>query len=76
METEEETQRPRQELERDETFLGFVLFRNELKIDSIGAIREMKRGSIEPVMVTGDNIWTGLHVAEQVGLIPKSSSLN
>eukprot|EP00392_Amoebophrya_sp_AT5.2_P011346 g11423.t1 len=64
---------PRSDLEREETFLGFVLFRNELKVDSVAAIRELKRGEIQPIMVTGDNIWTGLHIGEEAGLIPRGA---
>ncbi|CAD7927051.1 unnamed protein product, partial [Amoebophrya sp. A25] len=71
----EAMQAPRESLEQQENFLGFVLFRNEMKVDSVAAIMELKHGGVEPVMVTGDNIWTGIHVAESAGLMPRSALL-
>lgn len=60
---------PRAELETGLTFLGLLLFKNELKVDSAAALAELKRGRIMPVMVTGDNMWTGLRIAEECGIV-------
>jgi len=65
---------PRDHLEQDLTFLGLLLFKNELKQDSKQAIEELKKGGILPVMITGDNVWTGTKIAEQCGIIDVTGS--
>lgn len=62
----------RVELEKDLVFLGLIYFRNELKSDSSAAISELKNGTIAPVIVTGDTMWTGVFVAEKSGILPKN----
>ncbi|CAD7964392.1 unnamed protein product [Amoebophrya sp. A120] len=49
-------------------FLGLIYFRNELKPDSSAAIQILKQGNIRPVILTGDNLFTAVHVAQRVGL--------
>ncbi|CAD7936406.1 unnamed protein product, partial [Amoebophrya sp. A120] len=41
----------------DWRFLGFVLFRNDLRPDSKDAVLALKDGGIQPVIITGDNCW-------------------
>jgi len=65
----------RVDLEQDMAFLGLIYFLNELKSDSSAAIAEMRHGNVDPVMITGDNLWTGIHVAEKVGMLPKNAVL-
>jgi magnesium-transporting ATPase (P-type) len=45
----------RGELERDCMFIGFMLFRNELKSDTGDALSQLKGGGCRVVMITGDN---------------------
>jgi magnesium-transporting ATPase (P-type) len=45
----------RGELERDCMFIGFMLFRNELKSDTADALSQLKGGGCRVVMITGDN---------------------
>jgi magnesium-transporting ATPase (P-type) len=61
----------RSDLEKDATFLGLLYFKNELKPCSAPAIEKLKDGNVKPVMITGDNGWTGVHVAEKCGIVPE-----
>ncbi|CAD7972686.1 unnamed protein product [Amoebophrya sp. A120] len=71
--TEElQTAEKREDLEQDLTFLGLLYFKNELKSCTATAIAELQDAGIFTVMVTGDNLWNGLHVAKECGLIPAS----
>ncbi|CAD7923745.1 unnamed protein product [Amoebophrya sp. A120] len=63
----------RVDLETDMIFLGLIYFLNELKSDSAAAIAELRHGNVDPVMLTGDNLWTGIHVAEKVGMLPRNA---
>ena len=59
----------RSELESDLVFLGLLLFRNELRPCSPAAIKELGHGGIRSRIVTGDNVWTGLRVAGECGVV-------
>ncbi|CAD7929844.1 unnamed protein product [Amoebophrya sp. A25] len=63
----------RVDLETDLMFLGLIYFTNDLKPDSAAAIAELRHGNVDPVMITGDNVWTGVHVAEKAGMLPKNA---
>ena len=54
--------------ERDLQLMGLLLFRNELKPDTAGAIGELKHGGVRPVMITGDNAHCAHYIARQCGL--------
>eukprot|EP00929_Paragymnodinium_shiwhaense_P036539 TRINITY_DN19569_c0_g1_i4.p1 TRINITY_DN19569_c0_g1~~TRINITY_DN19569_c0_g1_i4.p1 ORF type:complete len:1292 (-),score=164.98 TRINITY_DN19569_c0_g1_i4:385-4260(-) len=66
---------PRDQLEADLQLLGLLLFRNEMKPDSLQAIEDLKAGSINCVMCTGDNAVTGTSIARQCGIIGSSSEV-
>ncbi|CAO3599020.1 unnamed protein product [Absidia cylindrospora] len=59
----------RDDLEKDCSFIGFVLFRNMLKHDTADAIAELKGGDTRVVMITGDTALTGVYIARQSGMI-------
>jgi magnesium-transporting ATPase (P-type) len=59
----------RQELERDCMFVGFMLFRNELKSDTGDALAQLKGGGCRVVMITGDNANTACYIARESGMI-------
>lgn len=44
---------PRQEVESDLRFLGFLIMENRLKPETEVIIEEMKLAMIRPIMVTG-----------------------
>lgn len=45
---------PRESVESDLTFLGFLVMKNVLKPESAPVIRLLRNANIRPVMVTGD----------------------
>jgi len=56
-------------------FLGLLQFRNELKPDSASAIAALREGQIRTVMCTGDNVYTGVAIGKQCGLVPEGASV-
>ncbi|KAJ3118511.1 hypothetical protein HK100_000591 [Physocladia obscura] len=62
---------PRATLEKrsEIEFLGFCLFRNEIKEDTPEALQELRDGGCRVVMITGDNVDTGVFVARKCGMI-------
>jgi cation-transporting ATPase 13A3/4/5 len=66
---------PRAEVEKNLKFLGLLQFRNELKPDSASAIAALREGQIRTVMCTGDNVYTGVAIGKQCGLVPEGASV-
>lgn len=56
------------ELEHGIDLLGLLLFRNELKEDSVSAMQSLREANIRCVMCTGDNHLTGAEVARKIGM--------
>ncbi|RKP09111.1 hypothetical protein THASP1DRAFT_14697, partial [Thamnocephalis sphaerospora] len=63
----------RDDLECDCTFIGLLLFKNQLKPDTTDAIHELKEGDTRTVMITGDNALTGVFIGRQCGMVPKDA---
>ncbi|CAD7944534.1 unnamed protein product, partial [Amoebophrya sp. A25] len=59
----------REQLECDLSFLGLLYFRNCLKPCTTSAIEELAAAGVKSVMITGDNVWNGLHIAKKCTLI-------
>jgi magnesium-transporting ATPase (P-type) len=59
----------RNDLEKSARFIGFMLFRNELKSDSAEALADLKGGGIRTIMITGDNANTACYIARQSGML-------
>lgn len=59
----------RDTLESGLTFLGLILFRNEMKPDSPAALAELKAGAVRCVMCTGDNALTAVSIGRKCGMI-------
>ena len=51
------------------TFLGFLVYENSLKPDSIDCFRILNSSGVDPKIVTGDNATTALVVAHKLGLV-------
>lgn len=66
---------PREKIECDLTFLGFVILENRLKPDTCDIINDLSSANIRTVMVTGDNILTALSVAHDCDMIPTGQSV-
>lgn len=61
----------RDDVEKDLTFAGFLLFECPLKEDSAEAISMLNHSSHRVVMITGDNALTACHVAKQVEIVKR-----
>ncbi|BBN18845.1 hypothetical protein MPTK1_8g05990 [Marchantia polymorpha subsp. ruderalis] len=59
----------RDEVEQSLDFLALILFRNELKPESLHAIQDLKQGEVRPLMVTGDNAQCGYYIAKECGMV-------
>jgi len=66
---------PREQLERDVSICGLLLFRNEMKADSPDAIESLKEGSVRSVICTGDNELTGIAIGRLCGVVTTSICL-
>uniref|UniRef100_A0A8R1DK93 Cation-transporting ATPase n=2 Tax=Caenorhabditis japonica TaxID=281687 RepID=A0A8R1DK93_CAEJA len=62
----------RDAVECDLEMLGLVVMENRVKPVTLGVINQLNRANIRTVMVTGDNLLTGLSVARECGIIRPS----
>lgn len=60
---------PREKIEMQLHFLGFIVFENKLKDESPVAIGELAAAQIRSIMVTGDNVLTAVNVARKCGIV-------
>eukprot|EP00045_Choanoeca_perplexa_P013939 m.160633 g.160633 ORF g.160633 m.160633 type:complete len:1284 (-) comp16506_c0_seq1:50-3901(-) len=51
------------------SFLGFLLFRNELRDDSARTLTELTTAGVRSMIITGDNAYCGLYIAYQAQLL-------
>ncbi|KAJ3314645.1 hypothetical protein HDV04_005651 [Boothiomyces sp. JEL0838] len=58
----------RDDLEHSLHFCGFLLFQNPLKEQTYDTFTALKEADIRPVIITGDNALTAIHVARQLDL--------
>jgi len=65
----------RDDIETNLEFLGFINFQNPLKPDSPGVIAELRNGNVDCIMVTGDNVLTGVKIALDAGIMEKDRSV-
>jgi cation-transporting ATPase 13A1 len=75
--TEEEfakKQQPREFVESNLTFAGFIAFTCKTRIDSPLVIRSLMESDHAVAMVTGDAGLTALHVACEVGMCKKETT--
>ena len=60
---------PRDKIESNLQFIGFITFKNNLKPTSTEVIEQLKIANLKPIMVTGDNLETAVSVSQEVGII-------
>ncbi|KAJ3072310.1 hypothetical protein HDU98_003819 [Podochytrium sp. JEL0797] len=58
----------RDQVERDMKFLGFVLLKNPLKGESGATVQMLTEAGVKSVIITGDNVMTGISAARQLNL--------
>ncbi|CAD7970411.1 unnamed protein product [Amoebophrya sp. A120] len=66
---------PREHLEQNLTLLGLLKFRNEIKPDSRHVIETLKNADIATQIITGDNVWAGVHIGRESGIIAAEKDL-
>ena len=59
----------RSDAEVELDFVGFLVFKNNLKSNSFEIIHELNRSNIKTAMITGDNILTAVAVSKDVGIL-------
>ncbi|KAG1053380.1 hypothetical protein G6F46_006715 [Rhizopus delemar] len=62
---------PRESVESDLTFAGFIVFTCPLKEDAIAALKELNESSHRCIMITGDNPLTACAVAREVSIVER-----
>lgn len=62
---------PRQDMEIDLTFAGFLIMSSPLKRDSLESISQLIKSNHRVVMITGDHTLTGCSVAQSLGITTK-----
>ncbi|KAJ8927052.1 hypothetical protein NQ314_020520 [Rhamnusium bicolor] len=65
----------REEVECDLEFIGLIVLENKLKPQTTGVIRTLKEANLKVVMITGDNIQTGLHVAKECQMVDPDQTI-
>ena len=65
----EEIQYEREFFEKDLYFLGFIILRNNIKVDSKILVKKIKSTNSNLIMATGDNPFTSLSVAMDINLV-------
>ncbi|XP_078034110.1 polyamine-transporting ATPase 13A3 isoform X2 [Augochlora pura] len=63
------TKLPRDIVEQNLEFLGFVIMENRLKAPTKAVIQELKSADMHVLMITGDNIQTAVSVAKECGIL-------
>ncbi|XP_057663847.1 polyamine-transporting ATPase 13A3-like isoform X1 [Diorhabda carinulata] len=59
----------REEVECDLEFSGLIILENKLKPETSGIIDTLIKANLKVVMITGDNLQTGVHVAKECGMV-------
>jgi len=65
----------REQLEKDLTFLGFIAVYDPPRAEVAEAVKKSRAAGIQAIMVTGDNEFTALSLAKEVGLITKDEDV-
>ncbi|CAB9500019.1 Probable cation-transporting ATPase 13A4 [Seminavis robusta] len=65
----------REQIEEDMTLAGILCFTNQLRPKTKGVISHLLEAGVQSVMLTGDNLHTGIHVARESGMIAQESTV-
>ncbi len=56
-------------------FLGFLVFQNKLKKQTIPTLQELRSTDVKTVMATGDNLQTAIAIGKECGIIGSSTAI-
>ena len=65
----------RDDVEDNLTFAGVINFKNAIREETPDVIRQLEAGEVKPIMITGDNMLTGICIAKESGMIKPSHSV-
>ena len=65
----------REKIEQDMTFLGLIIFQNQVKKDTKINIEHLESSGCKLIIATGDNVFTTISIAEQCGIIKDEDDL-
>ena len=66
---------PRSVMESDLVFDGFIVFSCAVRADSADVVTELRESSHSVVMITGDALFTAVHVARNVNIVDAPSAV-
>jgi len=59
----------REKIENEMTFLGLIVFQNQVKKDTKINIKHLETSGCKLIIATGDNVFTTISIAEQCGIL-------
>ena len=65
----------REKIEQEMTFLGLIVFQNQIKKDTKINIEHLESSGCKLVIATGDNVFTTISIAEQCGIFKDEDDL-
>ena len=65
----------REKIENEMTFLGLIVFQNQVKKDTKIIIDHLESSGCKLVIATGDNVFTTISIAEQCGILKSEDDL-
>jgi len=66
---------PRENIEKNLTFIGFIDFINTMKEETPSVLKALEEGDIRTIMLTGDSVLTGIHIAKEGGMIAQEAQV-
>lgn len=66
--------KPRDEVEQDLIFAGFIVYDSDLKPDTKAVIKELNQSNHHVVVITGDSVYTATDICRKIGVIGKVNS--
>ena len=65
----------REKIEKEMTFLGLIVFQNQIKKDTKLIIDHLESSGCKLIIATGDNVFTTISIAEQCGIFKENDDL-
>ena len=65
----------REKIEKEMTFLGLIVFQNQVKKDTKLNIEHLETSGCKLIIATGDNVFTTISIAEQCGILHSKDDL-
>jgi magnesium-transporting ATPase (P-type) len=66
---EDVSEMTRDQVEGGLTFAGVLNFANKMREDTPEVVKQLAAANVQSIMLTGDNLYTGIHIARKSGII-------